>query len=644
MYLQIKNRFHSIYTLWLVIILFSAVTRTVLLATSLSQIGFDPLLIAKIYAVGFFFDCVTFSYFAIPFLPVLVLLPDKIFNSRLFGWGANMTGFALTYLMLFNVVAEYTFFDEFATRFNFIAVDYLIYTNEVIRNIRESYPVNAILAGLLLLNVFVFLPVKNHLSRSFSYKSKIGSRLKLGTLFLVLPLLSFALVDLSMTQISPNNYADELAGNGIYCLFSAFRNNELDYNKFYVNRPDKEVLARLKGLVQQDNSRFITPEGPSITRVIHSGGVEKHKNVVLIIEESLSAEYLTAFGNNKGITPNLDKLAGESLFFTHLYATGTRTVRGLEALTLSMPPLPGTSVVKRPKNEGFVSWGSIMKEKGYDNKFIYAGHGYFDNMNYFYANNGFATIDRINFSKEEITFTNAWGVCDEDLFLKVIKEADRSHAAKKPFFSVVMTTSNHRPFTYPDGKIDIPSKTGRDGGVKYSDYAIGRLLTEAKKKPWFDDTIFVIVADHCAGSAAKLALPVKKYEIPLFIYAPSIIKPQIVDRMMSQIDVAPTLLGLLNFSYTSAFIGKDVMTTDDWSQRAFISTYQKLGYIQDDKLLVLGPKKAADYFSFVRKDGVTTVLKPQEELLLDGLAYFQGTNYIYKNRLNRLERVISPPP
>ncbi len=635
--MQAKSRFHSLYTFWLIIVIFSTVTRTILLATSLSQVGLDPLLLVKIYAIGFFFDCVTFSYSAIPFVLITVILPDRVFNSAFFRVCAYAVGFAFTYLMLFNVVAEYTFFDEFATRFNFIAVDYLIYTNEVISNIRESYPVNAILGALLLLNIFIFIPVKKHLSRSFSHKSSIGGRLKVGMALLLLPVLSFAAVDLSLTQISPNNYADELAGNGIYCLVSAFRNNELDFNKFYVNKGDKAVLARLKGMLQEKNNRFESQEGPSVSRVIHPAGAEKRLNIVLVVEESLSAEYLTSFGNGQGITPNLDRLAKESLFFTHLYATGTRTVRGLEALTLSMPPLPGTSIVKRPKNENFVSWGSVMKGKGYDNKFIYAGHGYFDNMNYFYANNGFATIDRTNFAKDEITFTNAWGVCDEDLFLKTIKEGDLSYAEKKPFFSVVMTTSNHRPFTYPDGKIDIPSKSGRSGGVKYADYSIGRLLAEAKKKPWFNDTIFIIVADHCAGSAAKLALPIKKYEIPLFIYAPAIIKPQVVDRMMSQIDVAPTLLGLLNFSYTSAFIGKDIMTADAWSDRAFISTYQKLGYIHDDKLVVLGPKKQADYFSFVRKDGATTVLKPQEDMLMDTLAYIQGTNYIYKNRLNRLK-------
>ena len=638
--MQIKNRFNLLYTLWLVLVFFSLITRTILLVKSLPQLDTNLYLLIKIYAVGFFFDCVTFSYCVIPLIFIIVFLPDRPFNSVPFRWCSYVAMFIITYLILFNVVAEYTFFDEFATRFNFIAVDYLIYTTEVIRNIRESYPVNIILAVLLLFNLALFLPVRKHFSRSFSYSSKIGGRLKVGAVILTLPLLSFIAVDLSLTQISPNNYANELAGNGIYCLFAAFRNNELDFNKFYVNRDDTTVLARLKTMVQEKESRFIGKNSSSVSRFIQPGGVEKRLNIVLVIEESLSAEFLTAFGSSmglaKGITPNLDKLAEESLFFTHLYATGTRTVRGLEALTLSMPPLPGTSIVKRPNNENFISWGSVMKEKGYDNKFIYAGHGYFDNMNYFYEHNGFKSIDRTNFSKEEITFTNAWGVCDEDLFLKVIKEADLSYADKKPFFTVVMTTSNHRPFTYPDGKINIPSHTGRNGGVKYADYAIGRLLTETKKKPWFKDTIFIIVADHCAGSAAKLALPIKNYEIPLFIYAPSLIKPQVIDRMMSQIDVAPTVLGLLNMKYTSAFIGKNILNSGTWTNRAFISTYQKLGYIQDDKLLVLGPKREAFYFSFVRKDGATTVLKPQEELLLDALGYIQGMNFIYKNRLNRL--------
>lgn len=635
--MTVKNRFSAIVTLWLIIIAFSWLSRSILLVKSLAELDLGLLLLIKIYAVGFFFDCVTATYSAIPFVLVATLLPDRLFNSRFFRFCASAVGFLFTYLMLFNVVAEYTFFDEFATRFNFIAVDYLIYTNEVIDNIRESYPVNAILAVLLVLNIIIFLPVRKHLLLAFGHTSRLTQRLKIGVPLLLLPLLSFAAVDLSLTHISPNNYADELAGNGVYCLFSAFRNNELDFNKFYVNKDIKLVNERLKKMVEEKGSRFISSDTLGVNRTIKADGAEKRLNVVLVVEESMSADFLKAFGNDKGLTPVMDKLAGESLFFTHLYATGTRTVRGLEALTLSMPPLPGTSIVKRPKNENFVSWGSVLKEKGYDNKFIYAGHGYFDNMNYFYENNGFKTIDRTNFSKDEITFTNAWGVCDEDLFMKVVKEADLSAAAKKPFFSVVMTTSNHRPYTYPEGKIDIPSHSGRHGGVKYADYSLGRFIAEAKKKSWFNNTIFVIVADHCAGSAAKLALPIKNYEIPLFIYAPAQIKPQTIDRMMSQIDVAPTVLGLLNMSYTSSFIGKNILSSDQWQERAFISTYQKLGYVRDNNMVILGPMKSVEYYNFVRKDGATSAMPANDELLMETLGYIQGTNHMYKNRLNRLK-------
>ncbi|GAB4301338.1 MAG: hypothetical protein Fur0034_14950 [Desulfuromonadia bacterium] len=354
------------------------------------------------------------------------------------------------------------------------------------------------------------------------------------------------------------------------------------------------------------------------------------------MEESLSAEYLGVFGNRDNLTPTLDRLSTHSLFFTNLYATGTRTVRGLEALTLSVPPLPGTAIVKRPDNGGFNSWGEIMRKKGYDTKYIYAGYGYFDNMNAFFSANGFDIVDRSSFGKEEIAFANVWGVCDEDLFRKTILEARKSYGAGRPFFSMVMTTSNHRPFTYPEGRIDIPSKSGRSGGVKYADYAIGRLMDEARREPWFRDTIFVIVADHCAGSAGKTDLPVKRYEIPMLVYSPAHVTPARVDTMMSQIDVAPTILGLLGMSYDSTFLGRDILRNPSPIPRAFISTYQKLGYLTDKELVVLGPKKYAACYRVDRRSGELTPLPLDEGALLDALAWFQGGEYLYRHRLNRI--------
>jgi phosphoglycerol transferase MdoB-like AlkP superfamily enzyme len=627
--MAIKGRYRIFAALFAIMALASLTTRTVLLVKSLPNLELTPLLLFKIFGVGFFFDCVTFSYLAIPFALLLVLVPDRLSNSRVGRYAKNIFLFLFTFAMLFNGVAEYIFFDEFATRFNFIAVDYLIYTTEVVKNIRESYPVNLIIGGLLLLTILPFIPLQRYLAGAFPAASTFRERFIAGLLLLALPVISFFTVDLGYCQISPNNYACELAGNGLYDLFSAFRNNELPFNKFYVTRDNQQVMAHLKELLHGSDRT-------GLSRTIHNGGgSHKRYNVILICEESLSAEYLGVFGNRDKITPNLDRLAGESLLFTHLYATGTRTVRGLEAITLSMPPLPGTAIVKRPHNEQIFSWGTVMRAKGYDTTFIYGGHGYFDNMNYFFANNGFNTIDRTNFADGEVTFSNAWGVCDEDLFNKTIQQANRSHAAKKPFFSFVMTTSNHRPFTYPAGKIDIPSHSGRNGGVKYADYAIGQLLAKARQEPWFRDTIFIIVADHCAGSARTVALPVKHYEIPLLVYAPEIIKPQRIDRMMSQIDIAPTILGLLHTNYSSKFFGEDILTNAAAPERAFIATYQKLGYIEGDRLLVLGPQKQADYYRFARDNGKTVELPPDDRLLDNGLAYYQGSAHAYKNRLNR---------
>ncbi len=606
----------------------SLATRIILLFKSAPNLELTLPLLIKIFAVGFFFDVITFSYFLIPFALLRIIIPDRLSNSRFSRVVILGFFFLYTFAMIFNVVSEYVFFDEFATRYNFIAVDYLIYTTEVVRNIRESYPVNLIVSGLLILTIAPFIPLKRYITASFPLVSSFKERFISGTVMMLIPAIAFLTVNLNLSEISPNNYANELAGNGLYGFAAAFRNNELDFNRFYAAKDNTLVMNRLRTLLKSADSR-------GLSRQINASGKENHYNIILICEESFSAEYLGTFGNKKGITPNLDKLAKESLLFTHLYATGTRTVRGLEAITLSIPPLPGTAIVKRPGNEGLFSWGAVMKSHGYENRFIYGGRGYFDNMNYFFANNGFTTVDQTNFAKNEISFANAWGVCDEDLFDKTVQQADLSHEGKKPFFSFVMTTSNHRPYTYPEGKIDIPSKTGRDGAVKYADYAIGQLIEKSKKKPWFKDTIFIIVADHCAGSARKIALPLKNYEIPLIIYAPAILTPHHIDTMMSQIDIAPTVLGMLNVSYSSKFFGKDILNDNDSTQRAFIGTYQKLGYIEGDKLLVLDPGKKTEYYNFTRKDGIVINSPADENLLLNGLAYYQGSAFAYKQKLNR---------
>ncbi len=249
-------------------------------------------------------------------------------------------------------------------------------------------------------------------------------------------------------------------------------------------------------------------------------------------------------------------------------------------------------------------------------------------MNYFFAHNGFKTIDRKDVPANEVEFENIWGISDEDLYKQVLKEADQSFNNKKKFFSLVMTTSNHRPFTFPQGRIDIASKLNREGGVKYTDYALGKFLQSASTKPWFNNTIFVITADHCAGSAGKVALPPQKYHIPLLIYAPKIIEPKVVHKMASQIDLAPTILGLLNISYESKFFGNDIFSKK--YENAFISTYQKLGLMANGKLTVLSPIKAAQTYQILDNFKLEETELDQNQVN-QAINYYQSAYYLFTN-------------
>jgi phosphoglycerol transferase MdoB-like AlkP superfamily enzyme len=340
--------------------------------------------------------------------------------------------------------------------------------------------------------------------------------------------------------------------------------------------------------------------------------------------------------NYKGnITPFLDAIADSSLLFTNLYAIGTRTIYGLEAATLATPPKPGQSVIKRPNNENMFSMGLIFKERGYRLKYIYGGYGYFDNMNNYFSHNGYEIVDRNDFKKEEITFANTWGVCDQDLFNRTLKECDESFASGKPFLNHVMTTSNHRPFTYPDGVIDIPSHVSRAGGIKYCDFSIGEFIRKASEKPWFSNTLFVILADHCAGSAGQSELPFMEYQIPYIIYNPRLVKPQQIDKLCSQIDVAPTLLGVMNWTYKTKFFGKDIIKMVPDEERAFISNYQKLGYIKNDRLTILSPQQKITYYKIDPESGEMKTMSMDEDLQKEAIIYYQSANYVYKNKLNK---------
>ena len=652
--MELINRVSKRYALllgfsgWFV--LFSFLLRIVFLFWQLSEIDITVFNLLKILSFGLLFDIGVLSFLFVISTLYILLVPKKYIGSivdKIFIY----FGFLVTLLIfVFTFFAEITFWEEFKCRFNFVAVDYLIYTFEVVQNIHESYPLYILIPSMLIITgiIYFYFAKNDFFNKTFTTKISFKNRI-IPFLFSV-ALMLFYLFSISNSNAdwSKNRYNNEISKAGIYSFFAELRNNKLDFKTFYNSISDQLAFQLVRNNLKEENARFLANEFSIKRKIKDSLDSDLKPNVVFILMESMSASFMTEFGNEKKITPFLDSIANESLFFKNLQATGNRTVRGMEAVTLSIPPTPGQSIVKRPNNSNLYTISNVFKSKNYQCNFFYGGDGYFDNMNAFYGGNGFDIYDRgrgsvlsdkikttrHNIDDNEVTFENAWGICDEDIYNKMIKVADEYHQKKKPFLNFVMTTSNHRPYTYPENKIDIPSGTGRDGAVKYSDFALQQMLKKVKNKPWFKNTIFVFVADHCASSAGKDEIDVENYHIPAIIYGQNLIPPQKVTKLCSQIDVFPTLFGQLHWSYTSNFFGTDVLSKN-YQERALIGTYLKLALQKDKVITILSNKKTNTRYNWYKESNKLKVVPNNKTELNETISWYQTADYLYlNNKLN----------
>lgn len=642
-----NGRFSALFGVLSLYVFLAFVIRIILLIWSLKDLELNFLHILRAFFTGFVFDLTMGSLFLAFYAFYLLIFPKRWIGSL---FDKIFTYFYLSLIFIiiyFSLLAEIPFWDEFGVRFNFIAVDYLIYTYEVVENINQSYPlpvIGVVLVGLIVLT-FVLFKKLNIFKNTFSDKNSISNRL-----FYSLPVLAIAIIlglvmKNKQADFSNNLVVNELGKNGAFSFVTAFKSNELDYETFYPKLPEKQAYSIVKKNLLQENQKYTTAKYDDISRLT-TGNNEQKPNIILIAIESFSADFLIEFGNKDHLTPNYEKLSNESIFFTNLYATGTRTVRGMEALTLSVPPTPGNSIVRRPNNQNLFSVSTIVKSKDYQPYFIYGGDGYFDNMNTFFGGQGFDIVDRnrgnplsdeiktqrFAIPDNEVKFENAWGICDEDLYNQSIKYADKSAKANKPFFQFVMTTSNHKPYTFPAGKIDLP-QGDRNAAVKYTDYALGKFIADAKTKPWFKNTVFVIVADHCASSAGKWEINIDRHHIPAIIYNLPEQQPTRIDRLTSQIDLMPTLFGYLGWNYNTSLYGKDINQTKVGDERAFIGNYRTLGMLKGNIFTQIDDRKRLKQFgvSGNERQTLSEIKTKNQELASQTISYYQTASVRFKN-------------
>jgi phosphoglycerol transferase MdoB-like AlkP superfamily enzyme len=440
----------------------------------------------------------------------------------------------------------------------------------------------------------------------------------------------------SVVYFSTDPLINSLTLNSLYSVAFAFKQlgDEMHASSVYGDLTDNEVIDIVRASSGAKDSEFNTPNIPTLRRhvPVYKG---KPKNLVIVLEESLGAQFVSHLGGTN-ITPNIDKLMQEGWAFNQLYATGTRSVRGIEAVITGFTPTPARSVVKLANSQqDFFTIAELLKQHGYDTQFIYGGESHFDNMKSFFLGNGFQDIVDFDDIIDPL-FIASWGACDESLFVQADRELTALSKTDKPFFSLIFTSSNHDPFDIPADI--VPYNVGeddRDRAIRFADYALGKFVDKAKVSNYWDDTIFLVVADHDARVLGAELVPIKAFHIPGVIIGKDIIPTQ-DSRVVSQIDLAPTLLSLMGLETFNPMLGND-LTNDNAPERAMMQFDKNFAYMEGQQVAILQPSKEAMYF---RYDNLAKQLVPDEtnlELGRKALGHALFGSKAYEKQWYRLE-------
>lgn len=568
-----------------------------------------------------------------------LVLPDLVVRNKWFQFSmAVWLTLSITALVFLEAVTP-TFMQEYGLRPNRTFVEYLIYPREVLSTLGKGHLTSSIVVLVLtsLVSWASWRLAVRVLQHSLAVEPSWIARSILSLLVLVLvamgirSTLGHRPMNPAMLAFSGNATVNTLPLNSFYSVAFAVRDwlkSDVG-SRIYGDASDQDLVtatlarAEAQGLVVSQSTPPLL-----FTRPPHYKG--KPRNLVIILEESLGAQFVGSLGG-RPLTPNLDRLGAEGWSFSRLYATGTRSVRGIEAVLTGFTPTPSQAVVKQPlSQQNFFTIADVLKRKGYDTTFYYGGESHFDNMRGFFLANGFErVIDRKDYADPK--FVGSWGVSDEDLLDNAHDEFVKLHEEEKPFFGFVFTSSNHDPFEFPDGRIELydSPKATRNNAAKYADYALGKFFDQAKKSTYWDDTVFLVAADHDSRAFGRDLVPIDNFHIPGIILGAGI-EPRSDSRIVSQIDLPPTLLSLIGIDAQTPMTGQDL--TDPLKLvpgRAMMQYDNNFALMLGDSVAILQPGQSPTHFTYTPQGGMTRAASVDEALAKDafGIAMWGTLSY-----------------
>jgi len=576
--------------------------------------------------------------------PLVLLIPVVAHKLSWQFWQRIITVWAVltVSVIAFMELASPTFIIEYGQRPNRLFIEYLKYPQEVMSMLWEGYRL-ILIGGVLITSAIAYGMFQ--LSKHWLTAPKPAwAHWKTLLCWPLMLLLTVVMIRSSFDHrpanpstfaITPDPLVNDLMLNSAWSVYFAIYNlkHEEQSNEVYGELSHEQILAE----VDEEKPELIVnaDANPPIVNPQHATSQrEKPLNLVLILEESLSADYVKTLGGS-GATPELDKLSEQGWWFENLYATGTRSVRGIEAVISGFLPTRARSVVKLSlSQQNFFTIASLLESKGYLTEFIYGGQAHFDNMASFFMGNGFQhIIDREHF--DDPIFEGSWGVSDEDVFNKLHARLQQHHASGQPFFSFAFTSSNHSPYEFPDGRIEITGeKQTPENAVRYADYALGQFFEKAQQSAYWKDTVFLVVADHHNRVEGENLVPIEKYHIPGLIMGADI-KPKRLTTIASQIDLPTTVLSMMGISSSHPMIGRDLTLAEEQNKpgRAFMQYNDYFAEMVGSEVVILRPEAAPLHGQYDHQaQSLSMNGSPQYEPYQTALAHALLPSWLYRCR------------
>jgi phosphoglycerol transferase MdoB-like AlkP superfamily enzyme len=589
------------------------------------------------FLIGLRFDWAVTSW--IVFLPFLALTVMTLTNQR------SKLPVKIVFYLLFVVFSlsfiicaiDIPYFGHFFTRLNVATFQWMDTPVFVVKMIVQEFRYIGYIIPLILLILAFFWGLKKIFSTFIRTPQQRGNTWSKIGLSLLATVLIFAGIrgwkitpksaPLRVTDafFCPNSFLNQAGLNPNFTLFWSLIEQNKD-NKTLQFLDNEEALQ----LVQNSFSIELPDEcSPILRRITQDTLNTDPPNVVIILMESMSAARMAHFGNQQRLTPFLDSIAADGYLFENIYSAGTHTHSGIFSVLFSFPTLYNQKPMRYATMSNYKGMASALKKYNYSATFFTTHDGQFDNVEEFLTANDFdEVVTQVSYPAEKIV--NVLGIADDFMFEFSMPILAKRHHEQRPFFAVFSTVSNHNPYHIPE-YFSPRQQNIKEQAVEYADWAMNKFMQMASQQPWFDNTLFVFVADHGVLLNDTYIMPLNCNHIPLLMYAPKMItKPQVFDCFGGQIDVFPTVMHFLRLPYVNNTMGIDLLS--ERRPFAYFSADQKYGVISDSLFLVVSQNNEVEGLFRYRTNDPTNYFntyKPiANEMKKYASAHFQISQFI----------------